>query len=752
MIVRAKRSIALLLAFLMIASCMQFMSLTNVYADDVTIDSVRTAIQALSADPTQYTEADKERVEAIWADFQALSAEDQATLDAECTHSGTSQSLGRVLESALWAVWSYTIDTSTTLEAGTYTITTDPAVSSESSKGKSDSSRVRNWWVESVEVEDGNATAKIYVTGGAATASKVTSYSSVWVGGKTISRDADNNYTIPVDLNGKTYFGGISSSMPTPIMYSLDTTIQEPEVKTDLTIQNKIKMYKAASAYLQTIGNKTSLVMALSADGYHELFKGTFEQAVANDNATENWIHGYKNADDKWEFIIPLDDGETCVPIVSISDSYYQGYLNNENELKRAFYPRQLEIDRVNNLLITGDYDSTFEVEVKNTIEMFKPGDVADLQVIGGPNSNGYSAFITLHMASASMDKVKSFEYDYRDTKLTEGAEVIIDADADNKFVKVPVLPAILDGGSVILKFHSVKQDKWYNRKLTISLADKKAVFSPMSEEEEAAEGINDAKREAQKAVNEAEALDTSVYTPENAQAIKDALQALKALVASDTATAEDISTAKATLENAVTKAKADKEAADLQAAKEAAQAALTQAEAIDTSVYSSENAQAIKDAIAALKDLIASDTATADQITAANQALTAAITKANNDKNAEEEAKKKAEEEAKKKAIAKQKAKVKATKITGLKVKAGKKKMTVIWKKNAKVFGGYQIRYKVGKKTKTIKIKKASIAKKVIKKLKSKKKYTVKVRGFKKVNGALVYGKWSAAKKAKIR
>ena len=31
-------------------------------------------------------------------------------------------------------------------------------------------------------------------------------------------------------------------------------------------------------------------------------------------------------------------------------------------------------------------------------------------------------------------------------------------------------------------------------------------------------------------------------------------------------------------------------------------------------------------------------------------------------------------------------------------------------------------------------------------------KKYTFKVRGYKKVNGTTVYGKWSAAKKAKIK
>ena len=41
---------------------------------------------------------------------------------------------------------------------------------------------------------------------------------------------------------------------------------------------------------------------------------------------------------------------------------------------------------------------------------------------------------------------------------------------------------------------------------------------------------------------------------------------------------------------------------------------------------------------------------------------------------------------------------------------------------------------------------------KKVIKKLASKKKYTFKVRGYKKVDGSMVYGKWSVAKTVKIK
>lgn len=225
---KAKQFLAMFLAVIMVVLLVPVTSGHSTAYAETTIDSVRAAIKELSADPTEFSAADKARVEAINADFESLSAEDQATLDSEGGHpSDTGQSLGRVLESALWSVRSYETDTSTTLGNGEYTTTTKPAVSSVSSKGKSDSSRTRNWWVEKVVVENGQATAYIYVTSGAATASKLTSYPSVWSGGQTITRDTNNNYAIPVDINGITYFGGISSSMPTPIMYALETTIDE---------------------------------------------------------------------------------------------------------------------------------------------------------------------------------------------------------------------------------------------------------------------------------------------------------------------------------------------------------------------------------------------------------------------------------------------------------------------------------------------------------------------------------------------
>lgn len=93
-------------------------------------------------------------------------------------------------------------------------------------------------------------------------------------------------------------------------------------------------------------------------------------------------------------------------------------------------------------------------------------------------------------------------------------------------------------------------------------------------------------------------------------------------------------------------------------------------------------------------------------------------------------------------------------SKLTG-----GKKKLTVKWKKQAKEISGYQIQYSTKKnfkssvKTKNISKKKTSAQ---ISKLKSKKKYYVRIRTYKtvKVNGESkkMYSGWSKSKTAKVK
>lgn len=87
-------------------------------------------------------------------------------------------------------------------------------------------------------------------------------------------------------------------------------------------------------------------------------------------------------------------------------------------------------------------------------------------------------------------------------------------------------------------------------------------------------------------------------------------------------------------------------------------------------------------------------------------------------------------------------------------KVKAGKKKLTVTWKKDKNV-SGYQIKIATKKNfkgAKTYTVKSYKTYKKVIKKLKAKKKYFVKVRAYKTVGKSKVYGAYSTVRSCKVK
>ena len=97
----------------------------------------------------------------------------------------------------------------------------------------------------------------------------------------------------------------------------------------------------------------------------------------------------------------------------------------------------------------------------------------------------------------------------------------------------------------------------------------------------------------------------------------------------------------------------------------------------------------------------------------------------------------------------------VKPKKTSIKKLSKGKKKFTVTW---AKVSGvkGYQIQYSSDKKfkknNKSIIVTKQKTTKATVKKLKSKKKYYVRVRTYKTVNGKKIYSSWSKVKSVKTK
>lgn len=88
--------------------------------------------------------------------------------------------------------------------------------------------------------------------------------------------------------------------------------------------------------------------------------------------------------------------------------------------------------------------------------------------------------------------------------------------------------------------------------------------------------------------------------------------------------------------------------------------------------------------------------------------------------------------------------------------VKPAKKRLTVNWTKQASQTTGYQIQYSLNSKfkkgNKTLNIGKYKTVKTVIKGLKSKKTYYVRIRTYKKAGGKTYYSGWSKAKKAKVK
>ena len=93
-----------------------------------------------------------------------------------------------------------------------------------------------------------------------------------------------------------------------------------------------------------------------------------------------------------------------------------------------------------------------------------------------------------------------------------------------------------------------------------------------------------------------------------------------------------------------------------------------------------------------------------------------------------------------------------KPTKVKSVKLTAKKKKLNVKWKKISGATG-YEVMYaknnKFTKGKKTVKVKKNKVT---LKRLKSKKKYFVKVRAYKTVNGNTSCGKWSKVVKKKVK
>lgn len=243
-----------------------------------------------------------------------------------------------------------------------------------------------------------------------------------------------------------------------------------------LTVTNKTGMFNVTDAVL----DNDKLIVTLHGTGYRYLYKGTYEEAVANGDNRDKWIAG-DNSSGKWQFTIPVAEGETFVPIVAISHSYLTKYEQGKNSLERAFYPRQAVIDQNAATLVTGDYDHTKNLTVTNNVKMFKV-DTASLETIGGSNSNNYKEILHLTMGSTSFDKV--FIGSAVDAAAAETTTDITDQKADLT-VKANAMggEATVDylEKEVIFSFHSVKNDSWYERVFNVNKTNGTLTITPVS-------------------------------------------------------------------------------------------------------------------------------------------------------------------------------------------------------------------------------------------------------------------------------
>lgn len=250
---------------------------------------------------------------------------------------------------------------------------------------------------------------------------------------------------------------------------------------TTLNCTNNTGMFSVTTAVLRKDKKSTNLIITLSGQGYHYLYKGTYEDAVANGDNRDNWIKGEQNSEGKWQFTVPVAEGETFLPIVAISNSYLTKYENGKNSLERAFYPRQIVLDESTQSLIAGDYDHTKDLTVSNSVKMFKVS-AATLETIGGPNSNNYKESLHLTMGSDSFDKVfigsmdeaakAESTTDIKDKK----ADLVVKANAMGGTTTVDYLDK-----DVVFSFHSVKNNTWYERVFNISKTNGTLTITPVA-------------------------------------------------------------------------------------------------------------------------------------------------------------------------------------------------------------------------------------------------------------------------------
>lgn len=408
-----KRMLAVTLALAMtVLGCVP--AFAGSEAPTMTVEKVYQLVEALP-NVMDITIADKAKIEEATKAYDLLSDIDKSKFD-EMDGSKSSQSMGRELESAQWKLYACEkVDNSTTLADGEYSETSTPSITSEFSKGKSTSGRQRPWIIENVMVKEGKAIATIKV--------QSKSYTYIITNGEKytdykIAGKYTYFYNVPIDLNGETYLAGYSDAMENEIMFKItnkiDETPAEPAATPYKIVANHTGMFKIIDAYEKKVDGKDYLYITLSGDGYHELFKGTYDEAVATGSDSSKWIIGHERTD-SGKVVYPTLNGEESAELngawqlavpINPDDTYIQLQALSNNHKKDGFwwYPRYININQKDKTIEAGDYRENIPLDVINKAKMFKV-DSASFDWVGGPHSNNYRIGCLLKMGSKSFTK-----------------------------------------------------------------------------------------------------------------------------------------------------------------------------------------------------------------------------------------------------------------------------------------------------------------------------------------------------------
>ena len=223
---------------------------------------------------------------------------------------------------------------------------------------------------------------------------------------------SDGQVTITFEETGEYLISAVGGSgiLVPPVSRVSVTGISEPgdeeDERVDLEIINNTGMFKGLYAYVETVDGESTLVVALTGSTYRFLIEGNYAQAVAKGEDRSDWIAGEQDKDGKWFFRIPLEDGRTYIPVISVSQTYLDKYEAGENPLERSYYPRQFELDLEAGTLTIGDYAETLTFAVTSTMGTFRTASETEVSVVGGPNSNNYRLSFSLEMEDRTYDYV----------------------------------------------------------------------------------------------------------------------------------------------------------------------------------------------------------------------------------------------------------------------------------------------------------------------------------------------------------